>query len=116
MDAQNQLNIISDESSRDQSIINPSKTKALLTNIEPIYLEYDNNQVPISGAPKHLGVHLSAHPVEAEIPISKSRKTTYALIGAGTHGRDGVNCFERLIMEVVVSEVVIRYEFRRFSR
>ena len=71
--------------------MNPSKTEALVLNSEPLHLEYNFEQVPIKENPKHLGLNLSVNPIPAEIPISKSRKTIYSLMGAGTHGKNGVN-------------------------
>ena len=91
LDSQTQLNIISDECSKDRALINPIKTEALLLNLQPIQLMYNDEEVPISDSPKHLGLNLNPKAVTSEAAISKSRKTIYALMGAEVHGKNGIN-------------------------
>ena len=63
----------------------------MVLNHPNIELSYNGQSVPISKSPKHLGLQLSAEPIKADLAISKSRKTMYALMGTGTHGTNGIN-------------------------
>lgn len=91
LDAQTQLNLISVENSRDRNIVNGSKTEAKILNSQNLELLYNNEKVPINTSTKHLGLELSENSIDAEKIIQKSRKTIYALMGAGVHGMNGIN-------------------------
>ena len=107
-DAQNQLNIMSSENSRDRAIVNGDKTEGVAINLEKPVLFYNSDVVPFNETAKHLGLHLSALPITADGAKSKSRKTIYSLMGTGMHGRNGLN-------PIVIRKIWERYNDPRSS-
>ena len=85
--------------SKDRFTINPSKSevitfnrrnKKLTPNETTIYM--GNEEIPIKDQVKHLGIERNKdNTPDTENRIQTARKTSYALMGSGMHGQNGIS-------------------------
>ena len=101
-DLQFMLQIVADYASEHRYIINPDKSTVLVYNSktssetwkEANYFQLGKESLTVDSECTHLGILLSSNKVQSQLideRIQLARRTTYALMGVGLHGNDGVS-------------------------
>ena len=101
-DLQYMLQIVADYAAEHRYIINPDKSMVLVYNSktpsqvwqEADYFQLGKDSLTVSSECTHLGILRSSDKVQSQLiedRIKLARRTTYALMGKGLHGNDGVN-------------------------
>ncbi|MES9879590.1 MAG: reverse transcriptase family protein [Sedimenticola sp.] len=95
-DLQRMLNVVNDNTSKDRFRINHSKSDVVIYNAtrsrEKCQWNLGTTTIDETTSTTHIGLH-RASTLDADINtrVEKGRKTMYALLGAGLHGRTGLN-------------------------
>lgn len=95
-DLQHMLNIVGDATSKDRFRINSSKSNVVIYNPprsrEPQSWHIGKTEIEETSSTTHIGLKRASN-LDSDIcsRVEKGRRTMYALLGAGLHGRNGLN-------------------------
>ena len=118
-DSQAAINIVDDYAASHRYTINASKSATVAFNsFINVPLEIGNCEIPYAETAVHLGIsRQSSNSNNIDERIQAARRTTYALMGAGMHGRNGLAPYvtQQLLSTYVIPRLIYGLEVTKLK-